>query len=77
MLALRGALQAWQELEAPNEAARTRALMGLACAALGDNDTASLELEAARDVFERLGARPDLARLDSLMGNAEPTIPTG
>ena len=73
LLALRGALQAWQELEAPNEAARTRALMGLACAALGDNDTASLELEAARDVFERLGARPDLARLDSLMGNAEPS----
>ena len=37
-------------------------LVGLACAALGDDDTAALELEAAREVFERLGAAPDLAR---------------
>jgi DNA-binding CsgD family transcriptional regulator len=73
LVTLRSAWRAWQELEAPNEAARTRVLMGLACAALGDNDTATLELEAARDVFERLGARPDLARLDSLIGGAAPS----
>jgi DNA-binding CsgD family transcriptional regulator len=73
LLALRAALQSWQELEAPAEAARTRVLVGLACAALGDNDTAALELEAARDVFERLGARPDLDRLDSLIGRAPPS----
>lgn len=73
LVALRGALQSWQELEAPAEAARTRVLVGLACAALGDNDTATLELEAARDVFERLGARPDLDRLDSLIGRAPPS----
>ena len=42
----------------------------MACAALGDEDTAALELEAARSVFERLGAAPDLARLDSLAGEA-------
>ena len=47
--------------------------MGLACAALGDDDTATLELEAARDTFERLGARPDLAHLDSLVGAAAPS----
>ena len=34
--------------------------------ALGDEDTAALELEGAREVFERLGAAPDLARLDAL-----------
>ena len=32
-----------------------------ACRALGDDDTASLELEAARAVFAQLGAAPDLA----------------
>jgi len=73
LVALRAALQAWQELEAPNEAARTRVLVGLACAAVGDDDTAALELEAARHVFERLGARPDLARLDLLTGRAKPS----
>jgi DNA-binding CsgD family transcriptional regulator len=66
LLALRRAWQAWQELEVPYEAARVRVLVGLACRALGDDDTAELELEAARGVFEQLGAVPDLARVDSL-----------
>ncbi len=56
----------WQELEAPYEAARTRVLVGLACRAVGDHDTAALELEAARSVFAELGAAPDIARVDSL-----------
>jgi len=64
--ALRHAEQAWRELEAPYEAARARVLMGRACAALGDDDTAALELEAAREVFAALGAAPDVARVDSL-----------
>jgi DNA-binding NarL/FixJ family response regulator len=64
--ALRHARQVWEELEAPYEAARVRVLMGLACRELGDEDTAALELEAARGVFARLGAAPDLARIDSL-----------
>ncbi len=58
----------WQQLEAPYEAARVRVLVGLACRALGDEDTAALELEAARAAFAELGAAPDLARLDSLAG---------
>jgi DNA-binding NarL/FixJ family response regulator len=45
-------------------------LIGLACRELGDSDTAALELDAARGAFEELGARPDLARLDSLTGAA-------
>jgi ATP/maltotriose-dependent transcriptional regulator MalT len=61
LLALRHAWQMWQELEVPYEAARVRVLLGLACRTLGDDDTAALELEAARDVFEQLGAAPDVA----------------
>jgi DNA-binding CsgD family transcriptional regulator len=67
LLALRRAWQSWQELEVPYEAARVRVLLGLACRALGDHDTAELELEAARGIFSELGAAPDLARVDSLM----------
>ena len=66
LVALRRAWRAWQELGAPYEAARVRVLVGLACHALGDEEAAALELEAARAVFERLGATPDLARLDSV-----------
>lgn len=63
---LRRAFHSWQELGAPYEAARARVLVGLACAALDDEDGAALELESARTVFEELGARPDLSRADSL-----------
>jgi DNA-binding CsgD family transcriptional regulator/tetratricopeptide (TPR) repeat protein len=57
---LRRAWQAWQELEAPYEAARVRVLVAQACRALGDDDSAGMELEAARATFEELGAAPDL-----------------
>jgi DNA-binding CsgD family transcriptional regulator len=70
LLALRRAWQVWQELEVPYEVARVRVLVGLACRALGDDDTAALELEAARGVFAQLGAEPDLARVDSLTRRA-------
>lgn len=63
---LRDAGIAWQELQAPYETARVRLLMGLACRALGDTDSADLELEAARQAFRQLGATPDLARADKL-----------
>ena len=66
LIALRRAARAWQQLEAPYEAARSRALVGLACRALGDDDAAAFELEAARGVFAGLGAAPDLARVESL-----------
>ena len=47
-----------------------RELVGLACRALGDEDSATLELDAARAVFAQLGAAPDLARVDSLLATA-------
>jgi DNA-binding NarL/FixJ family response regulator len=67
---LRRALSTWQDIEAPYEAARTRVLLGVACRRLGDDDAAALELEAARTVFEDLGAGPDLTRVDSLQTSA-------
>ena len=64
----------WQEIEAPWEAARVRVLLGLTCRALGDEDAAQLEFEAAKRVFEHLGAAPDLAHVQSL--RAPSTGPT-
>jgi DNA-binding NarL/FixJ family response regulator len=66
LAALRQAAQVWRELDAPYEVARVRVLIGVACRALGDEEGAALEHEASRTEFERLGAEPDLVRLDSL-----------
>jgi DNA-binding CsgD family transcriptional regulator len=59
---LRRAQRIWLELDAPYEVARTRELIAQACSALGDDEAGRLELEAAQELFERLGAAPDLAR---------------
>jgi DNA-binding NarL/FixJ family response regulator len=64
--ALRRSLRTWQDVAAPYEVARTQALISHASKALGDQDTAALELDAARKTFARLGAQPDLARLDAM-----------
>jgi len=64
--ALRRGSAIWRELDAPYPAARARALAARACLDLDDCDASALELAAARDAFERLGARPDLTRLASL-----------
>jgi DNA-binding CsgD family transcriptional regulator len=74
LVELRQAGQAWRELEAPYEVARVGVLTALACRELGDEDSAAMELEAARGIFERLGAAPDIARVDSL---ARPTARPG
>jgi ATP/maltotriose-dependent transcriptional regulator MalT len=66
--ALRRACRLWQELDAPYEVARVRVLVGHACRALGDEESAGMELGAAREAFERLAAAPDLARVDALEG---------
>ena len=66
LVLLRDAARAWQALDAPYEAARARVLVGRACRALGDEDAALLELDAARDVFVRLGAVRDVAAVEAL-----------
>lgn len=65
LVALRSAGETWLALEAPYEIARTRVLVGEACRLLGDEEAADLEHEAARSIFERLGAKPDLARFEA------------
>jgi DNA-binding NarL/FixJ family response regulator len=41
-----------------------------ACRDLGDEDTALMELDAARWAFQQLGAEPDIAQLDELSRRA-------
>jgi DNA-binding NarL/FixJ family response regulator len=43
-----------------------RLLIGSACRMLGDEDIATLELEAAREVLAELRAASDLAAIDSI-----------
>ena len=73
LAALRRAVDVWRELEAPYEVARTRELVGLACRALGDDDAATLELDAARAGFEQLKAAPDVQRLDGYQAPEGPS----
>jgi DNA-binding CsgD family transcriptional regulator len=75
LAAFRRACQLWHELEVPYEEARARVGVSRACAALGDNDACALELEAARAIFTRLGAGPDLERLSSPSDSS--TLPAG
>ena len=69
---LRTAQRSWRELEVPRQAARVRVLIGVACRELGDDASAELEFEAARGVFEQLGARPDVERLARIVGAPRP-----
>jgi DNA-binding NarL/FixJ family response regulator len=62
---LRQAWRAWQELDAPYDGARVRVLIGLACRALGDEDGAEMEFDAARRALSELGAAPDVARVEA------------
>jgi DNA-binding CsgD family transcriptional regulator/tetratricopeptide (TPR) repeat protein len=66
LVVLRRAWMRWRELEAPYEAARARVPIALACRALGDEDGAEMELDAARSVFEGLDAAPDVGRVVEL-----------
>jgi ATP/maltotriose-dependent transcriptional regulator MalT len=68
----RRAFQIWQQLGAPYLAARLRVLLAQACVALGDVEGARLELESAREVFEQLGARPDLVAVEAIEADLTP-----
>ena len=74
---LRRAFRVWNEVGAPYIAARLRVLIAGACRALGDRDTATLELDLARQVFEQLGAAPDLAALDAPTPSESRAAPAG
>ena len=62
---LQTALRLWREVGSAYEIARTRATLSRTLRACGDDDDADLELRAARDEFERLGAKPDLAAVEA------------
>jgi ATP/maltotriose-dependent transcriptional regulator MalT len=70
LAALRRADRLWRNVDVPYEAARTRVLIGRACGALGDDASAELELEAARQAFTRLQAVGDLDRAGARAGAA-------
>jgi ATP/maltotriose-dependent transcriptional regulator MalT len=70
LVMLRRASEAWQDFEAPYEAARARALVAQACRTLGDDDAAAMELDAASEAFAKLGAAPDIARIEALAAPA-------
>jgi DNA-binding NarL/FixJ family response regulator len=74
---LRESCVEWQAPQAPYEAARAEMLIGIARRRLGDEVTAVMELDAARSVFEQLGAAPDLARLDSFSKPPRRQLPAG
>jgi len=61
--ALTCARRYWSEFGAPYLVARLRVDIARACAELGDAESAEREFAAAENIFEELGAAPDLARI--------------
>jgi DNA-binding CsgD family transcriptional regulator len=55
----RRAAELWRELHAPYRLSRLHLKIGRTCQALGDSEGAEREIEAARDMFDKLGADPD------------------
>ncbi len=51
----------------------SRLLMGLAARALDDDETAAIDLDAAREAFAELGAAPDVARVEALARTGQPS----
>jgi DNA-binding NarL/FixJ family response regulator len=74
---LRVAIEAWRDVEAPYLVATVRVAMGLAYRVLGDEEGCALELEAAKLVFEHVGAAPDLRRIEALLRPVSASSPHG
>ena len=64
---LRTACALWRDLGLPYEEAQTRLLLGNATRALGDEEGAIREIEAASRAFATLGAKADLRLVASLL----------
>jgi ATP/maltotriose-dependent transcriptional regulator MalT len=71
---LRKATSLWGRVGSPYEVARCRMQIGLACRALGDEDSAVSELTAARRTFADLRAAPAERAVAALLA---PTTPGG
>jgi DNA-binding NarL/FixJ family response regulator len=72
---LRSAARCWREVDAPYTVATVTVLIGLACRAVGDEDAAEVELESARSTFARLGADPDVHRVEELLSSTQAVGP--
>ena len=64
------AVAQFQVLGVRYDEARARTIRGAAAKAIGDRDTAQLELTAARETFRSLGAEPDTRHVTALLGDA-------
>jgi len=53
---LRQAFELWQRVDAPYESARVRLTIGQACCLVGDDEAGEMEFDAAKAVFDELGA---------------------
>lgn len=67
----REAVDAFQLLRMPYEAARERERIAELCARMGDDLTAEMELAAALDGFDRLGASNDASRVRARLGDTD------
>ena len=74
---LRRALSIFGNLDAAYESARVRVLVGQACRALDDGDSAEIEFDTARQVFQHLDAKPDVERLQKLINSSALGYPKG
>ena len=74
---LRRAAQSWKAARVPYDWARSRALLGSALLAAGERTSAKLELQAARNEFERLGAVADLANVNAVLQGGAGVAPAG
>lgn len=77
LIELRNAHSSWRNLDVPHQAARVRVLIGVACRVLGDEGNSKLEFEAARGMFEELGAALDQERVARLLGVPSSNVPGG
>jgi len=64
---LRAARSRWADLGLPYEEAGARLLVAQAARALGDEEGARLEIQAARTAFDRIGARRDALQAAALL----------
>ncbi|HEX6759971.1 MAG TPA: LuxR C-terminal-related transcriptional regulator [Propionibacteriaceae bacterium] len=74
---LRRALSIFGNLDAAYESARVRVLVGQACRALDDGDSAEIEFDTACQVLQHLDAKPDVERLQQLINSSALGYPKG
>lgn len=72
---MRRAIGLWTDIDSPYQIALERVRVAEAYRLLADDDAAIMELDAARGVFESLGASRDARRAAELLG--ETTYPGG